>query len=123
MKHLLNLIGCIAVVLAVFGVFLPLLPTTPFLLLASACFVRGSPRLHNWLRTNRVFGAYLRDYEDGRGIPLRGKVVVLVLMWASLAWSMTRVPHVALVLLLGAIGTGVTVYLVRYVPTMRAGRR
>jgi uncharacterized membrane protein YbaN (DUF454 family) len=123
MKHLLNLIGCIAVVLAVFGVFLPLLPTTPFLLLASACFVRGSPRLHNWLRTNRVFGAYLRDYEDGRGIPLRGQVVVLVLMWASLAWSMTRVPHVALVLLLGAIGTGVTVYLVRYVPTMRAGRR
>ncbi|WUR12394.1 YbaN family protein [[Empedobacter] haloabium] len=123
MKHLLNLIGCIAVVLAVFGVFLPLLPTTPFLLLASACFVRGSPRLHNWLRTNRVFGAYLRDYEDGRGIPLRGKIVVLVLMWASLGWSMTRVPHVALVLLLAAIGTGVTVYLVRYVPTMRTTRR
>lgn len=123
MKHLFNLIGCIAVVLAVFGVFLPLLPTTPFLLLASACFVRGSPRLHNWLRTNRVFGAYLRDYEDGRGIPLRGKIVVLVLMWASLGWSMTRVPHVALVLLLAAIGTGVTVYLVRYVPTMRTTRR
>ncbi|AXA94064.1 YbaN family protein [Massilia sp. YMA4] len=123
MKHLLNLIGCIAVVLAVFGVFLPLLPTTPFLLLASACFVRGSPRLHNWLRTNRVFGAYLRDYEDGRGIPLRGKIVVLVLMWASLGWSMTRVPHIALVILLAAIGTGVSVYLVRYVPTMRTTRR
>ncbi|AVR98421.1 YbaN family protein [Pseudoduganella armeniaca] len=123
MKHLLNLIGCLAVVLAVFGVFLPLLPTTPFLLLASACFVRGSPRLHNWLRTNRVFGAYMRDYEDGRGIPLRGKIVMLVLMWASLAWSMTRVPHVALVLLLAAIGMGVTVYLVRYVPTMRPTRR
>lgn len=122
MKHLLNIIGCIAVVLAVFGVFLPLLPTTPFLLLASACFVRGSPRLHNWLRTNRVFGAYLRDYEDGRGIPLRGKVVVLVLMWGSLGWSMTRVPGLALVLLLAAIGTGVTVYLVRYVPTMRPKR-
>lgn len=123
MKHLLNLIGCIAVVLAVFGAFLPLLPTTPFLLLASACFVRSSPRLHNWLRTNRVFGAYLRDYEDGRGIPLRGKIVVLVLMWGSLGWSMTRVPHVALVLLLAAIGAGVTIYLVRYVPTMRAARR
>jgi len=118
MKHLLNAIGCIAVVLAIFGVFLPLLPTTPFLLLASACFVRSSPRLHNWLRTNRVFGEYLRNYEDGRGIPLRAKVIVLVLMWASLGWSMTRVPGLPLQILLAAIGTGVTVYLVRFVPVM-----
>ena len=119
MKHLFNTVGCIAVVLALFGVFLPLLPTTPFLLLASACFVRGSPRLHNWLRTNRLFGGYLRDYEDGRGIPLRAKIIVLVLMWASLGWSMTRVPGVALVVMLGVTGMGVTVYLVRFVPTMR----
>ena len=119
MKYLLNTIGCIAVVLAIFGVFLPLLPTTPFLLLASACFVRSSPRLHNRLRTNRVFGAYLRDYEDGRGIPLRAKIIVLVLMWGSLGWSMTRVPGVALVVLLASIGAGVTVYLLRFVPTMR----
>ena len=122
MKLLLNTIGCIAVVLAVFGMFLPLLPTTPFLLLASACFVRGSPRLHHLLRNNRLCGAYLRDYEDGRGIPLRAKIVVLVLMWGSLGWSMTRVPGLALVLLLAATGTGVTVYLLRFVPTLRGGR-
>ncbi len=120
MKHLLNLVGCIAVVLAIFGVFLPLLPTTPFLLLASACFVRSSPRLHNWLRTNRVFGRYLRDYEDGRGIPLRAKIIVLVMMWGSLGWSMTRVPNLPLQILLAVIGTAVTVYLVRFVPVMRS---
>ncbi|QGZ39564.1 hypothetical protein IP92_01849 [Pseudoduganella flava] len=122
MKFLLNLIGAIAVVLAVLGVFLPLLPTTPFLLLASACFARGSTRMHNWLRTNRLFGKYLRDWEDGRGLPLRGKLAILLLMWVSMGYSMTRVPHVALVLLLAAIGVAVTVFLLRFVPTQRARR-
>ncbi len=121
MKFFLNVIGCTAVVLAFLGAFLPLLPTTPFLLLASACFVRSSPRLHNWLRTNRLFGKYLRDYEDGRGIPLRGKVAILLLMWGSLAWSMLRVRLPVLAGLLALIGIGVTVYLVRFVPTMRTG--
>jgi uncharacterized membrane protein YbaN (DUF454 family) len=66
--NLIGLPGCRGAVLV------PLLPTTPFLLLASACFARGSTRLHNWLQTNRVFGKYLRDYENGKGMPLRGKV-------------------------------------------------
>lgn len=122
MKFLLTAIGCIAVVLALLGAFLPLLPTTPFLLLASACFVRSSPRLHNWLRTNRLFGKYLRDYEDGRGIPLRGKVAILLLMWCSLAWSMTHVRWPVLIGMLAVIGVCVTVFLLRFVPTMR-GRR
>ena len=119
MKFLLNLIGVVAVVLAVLGVFLPLLPTTPFLLLASACFARGSVRMHNWLRTNRLFGRYLRDWEDGRGLPLRGKLAILLLMWLSMGYSMTRVPHVALVVLIALIGLAVSVFLLRFVPTKR----
>jgi uncharacterized membrane protein YbaN (DUF454 family) len=120
LKLLLQLAGWLAVALGVLGIFLPLLPTTPFLLLASWCFARSSVRLHNWLRTNPLFGTYLRDWEDGRGLPLRGKVVILLLMWTSMGYSMTRVAHMpALVALLVLIGLGVTVFLLRFVPTKR----
>ncbi|MFS2006594.1 YbaN family protein [Duganella sp. CT11-25] len=120
MKIILNVIGCLAVVLGVLGIFLPLLPTTPFLLLASACFARGSTRMHNWLQTNRVFGKYLRDYENGKGIPLRGKIWILIFMWSSMGYSMWRLhDRLALQLMVAAIGTGVTIYLTRFVPTMR----
>lgn len=120
LKWLLKGIGVVAVVLAVLGAFLPLLPTTPFLLLASACFARSSVRAHNWLRTNPLFGTYLRDWEDGRGLPLRGKVAILLFMWGSMGYSMTRVAHLpALVALLVLIGLGVSIFLLRFVPTKR----
>ena len=119
MKILLILVGWIAVALGVLGIFLTLLPTTPFLLLASACFARGSSRMHNWLQTNRVFGKYLRDYENGHGMPLRAKVSVLIFMWCSMGYSMWRLQHLpALQVLLVVIGSGVTIYLTRFVPTM-----
>ncbi|MDQ1923148.1 YbaN family protein [Massilia pseudoviolaceinigra] len=117
MKLLLNTIGCLAVLLGVLGIFLPLLPTTPFLLLASACFARGSTRMHAWLLGNKVFGKYLSDFEQGRGIPRRAKITILVLMWASLGYSMLRLQRTSLTLLLLCIGAGVTIYLLRYVPT------
>jgi uncharacterized membrane protein YbaN (DUF454 family) len=92
-KTLLNIAGVIALLLAILGLFLPLLPTTPFLLLASACFARGSTRLHRWLLQHRVFGAYLRNVEAGNGIPLRAKIVALALMWTSLGVSFVRFEH------------------------------
>jgi uncharacterized membrane protein YbaN (DUF454 family) len=119
MKFTLNLIGGIAVVLAILGVFLPLLPTTPFLLLASACFARGSTRLHGWLINNKLFGAYLRNYEQGRGIPLRGKVVALVLLWASIGYSAYSAGSTTLIALLASIAVTVTIYLCVFVPTLR----
>jgi uncharacterized protein len=118
MKIVLVTFGCLFLVLAVLGVFLPLLPTTPFLLLASACFARSSNRLHNWLRTHGRFGRYLRDYEDGRGIPLRGKVLALAMMWPSMFYSMYKVPYLALKVMLFLIACGVTLYLLR-LPTAR----
>lgn len=120
MKILLNIIGCIAVVLAVLGVFLPLLPTTPFLLLASACFVRGSTRLHGWLLNNRMFGVYLRNYEAGMGIPRRAKITVIALLWISLGYSIFRFDSLLLQAMLLTIGICVTTYLLKFVPTMRS---
>lgn len=113
MKFVLNLIGCIAVALAVLGMFLPLLPTTPFLLLASACFIRGSERMHRWLMNNRLFGEYLRNIENRQGLPLRAKVLALALMWPSLGYSMYIVDRPLVTALLLVTGTGVTVYLLR----------
>lgn len=117
LKHTLNVIGILAVVLAVLGVFLPLLPTTPFLLLASACFARSSDRLHHWLLNNKLFGTALRDFEQGKGMPLKAKVTALVLLWASLAFSAFKLNNVALMCLLLAVGVGVTTYLLAFVPT------
>lgn len=122
MKIWLNVIGCIAVVLAILGVFLPLLPTTPFLLLASACFARGSTRMHGWLLGNRLFGPYLRNIEEGRDIPLRAKVITLMILWGSLAVSIYKTESVALGILLIAIGTAVTLFLVKYLPARRQAK-
>jgi uncharacterized protein len=116
MKFALNLIGCIAVALGILGVFLPLLPTTPFLLLASACFARGSTRLHRWLLNSRPLGNYIREFEAGRGIPLRAKVVAITLLWASLLVSIVRFPQLPLRIALLLIGLGVTIYLVKFIP-------
>jgi uncharacterized membrane protein YbaN (DUF454 family) len=121
MKFLLNVIGCIAVALAILGIFLPLLPTTPFLLLASACFMRGSERMHRWLRNHRLFGEYLRNFEDKRALPLRGKVVTLVLLWVSMVYSISIVKPLLLRLLLLAIAIGVTVMILR-MKTLETGK-
>ena len=73
--------------LGLLGVVLPVLPTTPFLLLAAVCFARSSPQLDDWLHHNRLFGPYLRAYRDGHGIPLRVKVSIISLLWISITLS------------------------------------
>lgn len=113
MKILLTIVGSIAVILAILGVFLPLLPTTPFLLLASACYLRGSKRMHRWLLNNRVFGEYLRNYEEGKGIPLKAKIIALVLLWASLALSIYKVQIAPLQFMLVMLGIGVSIFLLK----------
>ncbi|HBZ05419.1 MULTISPECIES: YbaN family protein [Massilia] len=123
MKLLLNIAGALALVLAILGLFLPLLPTTPFLLLASACFARGSSRLHGWLVNHRVFGVYLRNFEAGNGIPLRAKIVASVMMWSSLVVAMVRFEHLGLRIALLLIGCSVSLYVWRYLPTLRTVAR
>ncbi len=113
MKLAYNVIGILAIALGVLGIFLPLLPTTPFLLLAAWCFARGSSTMHQWLMTHRLFGDYLRNYGEGRGIPLRAKIVALVMMWSSLGYAAWRFDSVWLKLALLVVGIGVSAYMVR----------
>lgn len=105
--------GTLALLLAVLGLFLPLLPTTPFVLLASACYMRGSERLHRWLLQNRLFGQHLANIQNGRGIPLKTKIVALIFLWSSLGVSAWYVPLLPIRLLLLIPGVGVSVYLLR----------
>lgn len=112
-KALLVAAGSLCIVLAVLGVFLPLLPTTPFLLLASACYVRSSERLHGWLMGNRLLGGYIRNFRERRGIPLRGRVVTVVLLWLPLLYSVYRLDLLWLELLLVLMGLVWSVLILR----------
>ncbi|KFC63310.1 YbaN family protein [Massilia sp. LC238] len=122
MKPIYNVAGVLALLLGILGLFLPLLPTTPFLLLASWCFARGSDRLHRWLLSHRVFGEYLRNFEAGRGIPLKAKILATVMLWGSLLLAMRRFYDTGspvIPTLLALTGACVSIYLWRFLPTLR----
>jgi uncharacterized membrane protein YbaN (DUF454 family) len=122
MKIIWNIAGSVAVVLAILGVFLPLLPTTPFLLLASACYLRGSKSMHRWLLNNALFGEYLRNVEEKRGIPVKAKAIALLLMWASLSWSIYLVRPMWAKAALVMTGAAVSIFLLR-MNTPKAGKQ
>ncbi|MFH1542643.1 MAG: YbaN family protein [bacterium] len=83
----LIILGTFFVGLAFLGVVLPLLPTTPFLLLAAACYARSSDKFYNWLMTNRLFGEYIRNYRAGKGIPVKTKILAISLLWLTIGYS------------------------------------
>lgn len=86
-RILLVLIGTLSLILGIVGIILPLIPTTPFLLLTAACYVRSSERLYNWLMTNKWFGTYIQNYKAGNGIPMKAKITVLIMIWFSMLYS------------------------------------
>jgi hypothetical protein len=98
--------------MGVLGVFVPLLPATPFLLLAAACFVRSSDKLHSSLMSHRLLGPYIRNYRDHRAISRSALASTLAVLWATLAVSAFLTPSTPLVrLILLGVGIGVTVHL------------
>jgi len=112
MQLTLIVCGTICTALGVTGIFVPLLPTTPFLLLAAACYGRSSERFYNWLLNNRVFGHYVRDYLERRGISLRVKVITLVLLWTTIILSaIFATDELWLRILLVCIAVGVTIHI------------
>lgn len=79
--------GILAVGVGAVGVVVPLLPTTPFLLLGAACFIRSSERLYRWLIQHRWFGGYIRNYREHRAMTRRAKAVALILLWTVIGHS------------------------------------
>lgn len=119
-RWLLMAAGALCVVLGVIGIFLPLLPTTPLMLLAAACFARSSRRFHDWLLANRTFGPLILEWERHRSIPRRTKLTAIALMSATLAVSIVFfVEPRWLKALLAAFGVGLAIWMYR-IPSREA---
>jgi len=106
-KFIFVIIGVLSVGLAIIGIFLPLLPTTPLLLLAAACFMRSSDRLYNWLITHKWLGPYIRNYREHKAITRKAKIATLALLWGTIGYTAFGVISewfLRILLLLVAIG-------------------
>lgn len=98
--------------LGIIGIFLPLLPTTPFILLAASCYARSSKRLYNWLLNNRWFGNYIKNYREGKGVPFKVKILSISFLWIVIGYSVIFVVSVFLIrIVLFLIAVGVTIHI------------
>jgi uncharacterized membrane protein YbaN (DUF454 family) len=112
-RRLLIGAGTLSTGLGIIGIFVPILPTTPFLLLAAACYMRSSERFYQWLINNRIFGAYVRNYIEGRGMPVRIKIFTILLLWLAIGLSITfGVQNIVIRIVLICIAIGVTAHIV-----------
>ena len=119
-KSIWIIAGTISLGLGIVGIFIPILPTTPLFLLAAYCYARGSKRFYHWLIYRSWVGGYIRSYREGRGIPLKQKLLTIALLWLSIGYAIGFVAETWwLRLLLGAIAVGVTIHLVK-IKTRRA---
>lgn len=119
-RTLFFIAGSITLVLGAIGIVLPVLPTTPFLLISLACYLRSSERMTHWMLTNKYFGKYIKNYQEGKGIPLKTKIYAISLLWITILYSaFFIVPIWVVQIILFTIATLVTLHLVR-LPTYHA---
>ena len=88
--------GSISLVLGVLGIFLPLLPTTPLLLLAGACYIRSSDKLYRWLINHKQLGPFINNWKQGNGIPAKMKIISIIFIWFSMIFSAVFIPFLLL---------------------------
>ena len=122
-RWILIIIGSFFTGLGILGIFLPLLPTTPFLLLAAACYVRSSERFYNWLMNNKWLGNYIKNYLEGKGVSLKAKVFSISLLWITIGYSAVFIVNtfpIRIILILIAIGVTIHILSIR---TFKAKKR
>lgn len=104
--------GSFFLVLGIIGIFIPILPTTPFLLLATACYARGSKRFYNWLINNKWFGEYIKNYRERRGIPSSVKIISITFLWITIGFStIIIVSNFLIQIILISIAIAVTIHI------------
>ena len=115
MKYLFALFGSVSLALGIMGIFLPVLPTTPFLLLSAALYMRSSQRLYNWLMSHKHLGVYIRNFREYKALPLRVKIVSVTMVWATLfycAFAVAKEWWMSTIFI--AIALGVTIHILRF---------
>jgi uncharacterized membrane protein YbaN (DUF454 family) len=118
--------GMLCLFLGAIGIVLPILPTTPFLLASAACFCKSSSRMYNWLLNNRWFGEYIKNYKEGKGIPMKTKITALTVLWITIGFSTVFLLNrllppqlvIPLQLIMVAVAMGVSVHILR-LPTFK----
>ncbi|MHB8128197.1 MAG: YbaN family protein [Mobilitalea sp.] len=110
-KIFLILLGFTALLFGALGIFLPILPTTPFILLSAGCFSASSPKLSSLLQRNKYFGSYIENHNNKTGVPRKVKICSILYLWISLVISMLIINTMIMFIILTLVGTGVTVHL------------
>ena len=107
-------LGILAVLLGLIGIILPILPTTPFIILGAAIFAKSSDKFYEWLIGNRLFGVYLKNYREGKGVPLNVKVSAISFLWITILSSVIFFVSIIIVqILLILVAIGVTYHVVK----------
>ena len=114
MRYLYILFGTFCLVMGIIGIFLPVLPTTPLLLLTAFCYYRGSDRLYDWLMSHPYFGKHIKSFRENRIIPRKVKAYILTMLWASLLYCAYILTPIWLKCLMIAIAIGVTWHILSY---------
>ena len=114
MKILYLILGTLSLVLGIIGIFLPVLPTTPLLLLTAYCYYRGSQRMYDWLMGHPHLGPYIKNFREHKVIPRKIKVYILTLLWTSLLFCAYILNPIWLKCLMIIIAVGVTWHILSY---------
>ncbi len=113
-KILLILAGSLSLILGLIGIVVPLLPTTPFLLLSAACFFKSSDKLYNKLISNKFLGSYIKNYREKKGVPRKVKIVAISTLWATILFSAIFIINLIWVkILLLVIASAVTYHILK----------
>ena len=105
-------VGLLALGLGIIGVFLPVMPTVPFLLVALFCFERSSKKYHDMILNNKYFGKVLKDYYEGKGLTISVKIKAILFLSCGIGFSFYKVQHLHLRIMLVVIWLGVTIHII-----------
>lgn len=114
MRTLYILLGTLSMIVGIIGIFLPVLPTTPLLLLTAWCYYRGSDRLYEWLMGHPYLGRHIKNFRENKIIPRKAKAYILIMLWASLLFCAYILHPIGLKCLMIAIAIGVTWHILSY---------
>lgn len=121
-RTVLLIVGTICVALGSIGIIIPVLPTTPFLLLAAGCYVKASQRCYNWLMNHKLFGAFIKGYIEGSGVPVKSKLIAIAYLWIGISISIIMLKTLWVQILLICIATAVTIHIALIKPKQKATR-